>query len=93
MLTLAEKGGAGAEVIRAAPGFRLVATMNPGARRTVSSSLLHMLPSTRLHCRAALRCRGSTTPHARSVVRLGRARGCTTHVCHSLSMDSDHGRR
>jgi midasin len=31
MLTLAEKGGpGGAEVIRAAPGFRLVATMNPG---------------------------------------------------------------
>ncbi len=29
-LTLAEKGGAGAEVIKAAPGFRLVATMNPG---------------------------------------------------------------
>lgn len=29
-LTLAEKGGAGAEVIVAAPGFRLVATMNPG---------------------------------------------------------------
>ncbi len=30
-LTLAEKGGAGAEVIVAAPAFRLVATMNPGA--------------------------------------------------------------
>ncbi len=29
-LTLAEKGGAGAEEIVAAPGFRLVATMNPG---------------------------------------------------------------
>ena len=29
-LTLAEKGGAGAEEITAAPGFRLVATMNPG---------------------------------------------------------------
>ncbi len=29
-LTLAEKGGAGAEVITAAPGFRLVGTMNPG---------------------------------------------------------------
>ena len=29
-LTLAEKGGAGAEVVTAAPGFRLVATMNPG---------------------------------------------------------------
>ena len=29
-LTLAEKAGAGAEVITAAPGFRLVATMNPG---------------------------------------------------------------
>lgn len=29
-LTLAEKAGAGAEVIRAAPGFCLVATMNPG---------------------------------------------------------------
>lgn len=29
-LTLAEKGGAGAEVVTAAPSFRLVATMNPG---------------------------------------------------------------
>jgi midasin len=29
-LTLAERGGAGAEVIVAAAGFRLVATMNPG---------------------------------------------------------------
>ena len=29
-LTLAERGGAGAEVIVAAMGFRLVATMNPG---------------------------------------------------------------
>lgn len=29
-LTLAERGGEGAEVITAAPGFRLVATMNPG---------------------------------------------------------------
>ena len=29
-LTLAERGGAGAEVIVAATGFRLVATMNPG---------------------------------------------------------------
>lgn len=29
-LTLAEKGGAGAEVVTAAASFRLVATMNPG---------------------------------------------------------------
>lgn len=29
-MTLAEKGGNGAEVIVAAPGFRLVGTMNPG---------------------------------------------------------------
>ena len=29
-LTLAEKAGQGAEVITAAPGFRLVGTMNPG---------------------------------------------------------------
>ena len=29
-LTLAERGGEGAEVIQAAPGFLLVATMNPG---------------------------------------------------------------
>ena len=29
-LTLAERAGAGAEVIVAAAGFRLVATMNPG---------------------------------------------------------------
>ena len=29
-LTLAERGGAGAQVITAHPAFRLVATMNPG---------------------------------------------------------------
>ncbi len=29
-LTLAERGGEGAEVVVAAPGFRLLATMNPG---------------------------------------------------------------
>jgi midasin len=29
-LTLAEKGGAGAEVVVGAPGFLLLATMNPG---------------------------------------------------------------
>jgi hypothetical protein len=29
-LTLAERGGEGAEVIVAAPGFRILATMNPG---------------------------------------------------------------
>ncbi len=29
-LTLAERGGEGAEVVRAAPGFRILATMNPG---------------------------------------------------------------
>lgn len=29
-LTLAEKGGAGAELVMAHPAFRLVATMNPG---------------------------------------------------------------
>jgi midasin (ATPase involved in ribosome maturation) len=29
-LTLAERGGEGAEVVVAAPGFRVVATMNPG---------------------------------------------------------------
>ena len=41
-LTLAEKGGAGAEVIRAAPGFRLLATMNPGGdygKRELSPAL------------------------------------------------------
>lgn len=29
-LTLAERGGEGAEVVVAAPGFRVLATMNPG---------------------------------------------------------------
>lgn len=29
-LTLAERGGEGAEVVKAAPGFRILATMNPG---------------------------------------------------------------
>ncbi len=29
-LTLAEKGGAGAELVVAHPAFRIVATMNPG---------------------------------------------------------------
>jgi midasin len=29
-LTLAEKGGAGAEVVVGAPGFLVLATMNPG---------------------------------------------------------------
>ena len=29
-LTLAERGGEGAEVVVAEPGFRVVATMNPG---------------------------------------------------------------
>ena len=41
-LTLAEKGGAGAEEITAAPGFRLVATMNPGGdygKRELSPAL------------------------------------------------------
>ncbi len=36
-LTLAERGGEGAEVVKAAEGFLLVATMNPGGgqRRTI----------------------------------------------------------
>ena len=41
-LTLAEKGGAGAEEVTAAPGFRLVATMNPGGdygKRELSPAL------------------------------------------------------
>ncbi len=41
-LTLAEKGGAGAELVVAAPGFRLVATMNPGGdfgKRELSPAL------------------------------------------------------
>ena len=41
-LTLAEKGGAGAEEITAAPVFRLVATMNPGGdfgKRELSPAL------------------------------------------------------
>jgi hypothetical protein len=32
-LTLAEKGGAGAEFVVAHPAFRIAATMNPGATR------------------------------------------------------------
>ena len=42
ILTLAEKGGAGAEEVTAAPGFRLVATMNPGGdygKRELSPAL------------------------------------------------------
>ena len=38
-LTLAEKGGAGAEEIKAAPGFRIVATMNPGGDFGLSPAL------------------------------------------------------
>ncbi len=41
-LTLAEKAGRGAEEIVAAPGFRLVATMNPGGdygKRELSPAL------------------------------------------------------
>jgi midasin len=41
-LTLAERGGEGAEEITAAPGFRLVATMNPGGdygKRELSPAL------------------------------------------------------
>ena len=41
-LTLAEKGGAGAEEVVAAAGFRLVATMNPGGdygKRELSPAL------------------------------------------------------
>ena len=41
-LTLAEKGGAGAEEIKAASGFRIVATMNPGGdfgKRELSPAL------------------------------------------------------
>eukprot|EP00884_Botryococcus_braunii_P010443 jgi/Botrbrau1/193/Bobra.0022s0173.1 len=41
-ITLAEKGGAGAEEIVAAPGFRIVATMNPGGdygKRELSPAL------------------------------------------------------
>ena len=43
-LTLAEKAGAGAEEIVAAPGFRLVATMNPGGdygKRELSPALFN----------------------------------------------------
>lgn len=41
-ITLAEKGGAGAEEVVAAPGFRIVATMNPGGdygKRELSPAL------------------------------------------------------
>ena len=47
-LTLAEKGGAGAEEIKAAPGFRLVATMNPGGdygKRELSPALSNRFTS------------------------------------------------
>ena len=47
-LTLAEKGGAGAEEVVAAPGFRLVATMNPGGdygKRELSPALANRFTS------------------------------------------------
>lgn len=51
-LTLAEKAGAGAEVIRAAPGFRLVATMNPGGdygKKELSPALSNRLTQIWVH--------------------------------------------
>lgn len=47
-LTLAEKAGAGAEEITAAPSFRLVATMNPGGdygKRELSPALFNRFTS------------------------------------------------
>lgn len=47
-LTLAEKGGAGAEEITAAPAFCLVATMNPGGdfgKRELSPALANRFTS------------------------------------------------
>lgn len=47
-LTLAEKAGAGAEEIIAAPGFRVVATMNPGGdygKRELSPALSNRFTS------------------------------------------------
>lgn len=47
-LTLAEKAGAGAEEITAAPGFRIVATMNPGGdygKRELSPALFNRFTS------------------------------------------------
>ena len=89
MLTLAEKGGAGAEVIRAAPGFRLVATMNPGACCIVFLFLLPVLLSTRFYRRAELQvsthtscCRPSRTHCCQF---MSRARGCATMYATRLS--------
>ncbi len=39
-LTLAEKGGAGAELVVAHPAFRIVATMNPGGSWLVKEGLV-----------------------------------------------------
>jgi hypothetical protein len=47
-ITLAERGGAGAEEILAAPGFRIVATMNPGGdygKRELSPALANRFTS------------------------------------------------
>lgn len=47
-LTLAEKAGAGAEEVLAAPGFRFVATMNPGGdygKRELSPALFNRFTS------------------------------------------------
>lgn len=47
-ITLAERGGAGAEEIVAAPGFRIVATMNPGGdygKRELSPALANRFTS------------------------------------------------
>ena len=49
-LLLAEKGGAAAEVITAAPAFRIVATMNPGGdhgKRELSPALMNRFTQAR----------------------------------------------
>ena len=54
-LTLAEKGGAGAELIRAAPGFRIFATMNPGAQM-VDMQLLGSAGKRHAECAGRVPC-------------------------------------
>ena len=65
-LTLAEKGGAGAEVVTAAPGFRLVATMNPGGdygKKELSPALSNRFTQVPSSCKT-LKCPASSPPCA-----------------------------
>ncbi len=66
-LTLAERGGAGAEVIVAAAGFRLVATMNPGGdygKKELSPALSNRFTQAR-RCRQRICARARLTTKGR----------------------------